>query len=522
MDVGVDVLSNIALSPVVVMKFLEQLNICKSCGPDNVTPRLLKECANSISSPLCTLFNKQLGSGSFPKMWKVANLLPVFKFDDKEMVENYRGISLLCIISNVFEKCVFSCVFPFFQPKLYHLQDGFVKGRSCATRLLRSTFDFAKALDEKKQLDAVFLDYSKAFDSVSFNCLLRELFGVGIRGNLLSCFRSYLTDCWYRTVDGQAFPLLPISSGVPQGSILGPLLFIIYINSAPGATDARTTVQLYADDMKCYRVIDNDIDAVQLQRDLLSLNSWSSEHFMKFNVNKCKHLVITKKRNFVHTSYNLNGSQIAVVSAEKDLGVHVSSNLSWNDHIDLIISKANKMLGVIYRTCTIECDQKTLLILYKSLVRPQLEYASQVWSPYTKDKIMALERVQRSATKFILKCDLTYPERLSKLGLFPLQLRREVLDLCFFFKCLKGHIDFHVLSYVSFKSYKYYMRNTEAILAKGRFRTNVFKFSFFNRIVDLWNGLPVAIRTIEQLSLFSKKVNQFYINKFNLNKEKFL
>ena len=141
---------------------------------------------------------------------------------------------------------------------------------------------------------------------------------------------------------------------------------------------------------------------------------------------------------------------------------------------------------------------------------------------FLKLKIKALERVQRRATKFILKCDLTYPERLAKLGIMPLEFRREVLDLCFFFNCLKGHIDFDVLSYVSFKSYKYHMRNTEAILAKGRFGTNVFKFSFFNRIVNLWNGLPVSIRTIDRVSLFSKKVNQFYISKFNLSKDKFL
>lgn len=142
-DVGADDLNNIELSPAIVLKFLEQLNICKSCRPDNVTSRLLKECANLISSPLCTLFNKQLQSGCFRKMWKMPNLVPVFNSGDKEMVENYRGISLLCIISKVLEKYVFSCVFPFFQPKLCHLQDGFVKGRLCVTSLLRSTFAFA-------------------------------------------------------------------------------------------------------------------------------------------------------------------------------------------------------------------------------------------------------------------------------------------------------------------------------------------------------------------------------------------
>ena len=140
-----------------------------------------------------------------------------------------------------------------------------------------------------------------------------------------------------------------------------------------------------------------------------------------------------------------------------------------------------------------------MLILCKSLVRPQLEYASQVWSPYTDDKILTLELVQTRATKFILKCDLTYPERLAKVALLPLEFRREVLDLCFFFKCLTGHADLDVASYVSFKSYKYDMRYSEAILVKDRFRTDVFKFSFFSRIVDLWNGLPVAIRTIHIL-----------------------
>ena len=128
---------------------------------------------------------------------------------------------------------------------------------------------------------------------------------------------------------------------------------------------------------------------------------------------------------------HFNGSQIMSVTTEKDLGIHVSTKLSWNNHIDVIISKANKMLGMIKRTCTNKCDQKTLIILYKSLVHPQLEYASQVWSPYTKEKITALERVQRRATKFILKTDLCYPERLVKLRLLPLEYRREILDLRF-------------------------------------------------------------------------------------------
>ena len=200
--------------------------------------------------------------------------------------------------------------------------------------------------------------------TVSFNCLLKELFDVGIRGKLLSWFRSYLTCRHHRTVIGGCeSSLLPISSGVPQGSNLGPLLLIIYMNTAPKAIHSSTTVKLYADDMKCFRIIDNINDVQQLQSDLSNLNNWSADHFMEFNSKKCKYLTIRRKNNIVNSNYTLNGSQIL-----SDLGVHVSTKLSCNNHIDILISKANKMLGMIKTTCTNECDQKTLIILYKSLI----------------------------------------------------------------------------------------------------------------------------------------------------------
>lgn len=176
---------------------------------------------------------------------------------------------------------------------------------------------------------------------------------------MLIWFRSYLTRRHHRTViDGCESSLLQISSGVPQGSILGPLLFIIYINTAPKAIRSSTIVQLYADDMKCFRIIDDNNDVQQLQSDLSNLNDWSADHFMEFNSRKCKHLVITRKKYIVDSTYTLNGSQILSVTTEKDLGVHVSTKLSWNYHIDVIISKANKMLSMIKRTGTDECDLK--------------------------------------------------------------------------------------------------------------------------------------------------------------------
>ena len=207
---------------------------------------------------------------------------------------------------------------------------------------------------------------------------------MSIRGQLLSWFRSYLTCRRHRTViDGCESSLLPISSGVPQESNLGPLLFIILMNTAPKVIHSSTTVQLYVDDMKCFRIIDNTNNVQQLHSELSNLNDWSTDHFMEFNSKKCKYLAITRKKNVVDLNFTLNGSQIMSVKTEKDLSVHVSTKLSWNNHTDVITSKANEMLGIIKRTYINEYDQKTLIILYKSLIRSQLNYALQVWSPYT-------------------------------------------------------------------------------------------------------------------------------------------
>ena len=162
-------------------------------------------------------------------------------------------------------------------------------------------------------------------------------------------------------------------------------IIIIYINSAPSIRDTSTTVQLYADDMKCYRVTDNDAGAFQLQRDTIKFLKIVGRLGLSWNSTLLSVSTLSlQRKKIVHASHNLNGSQTEVTSTEKDLGVHVSSNLSWIDHIDLILSKANTMLGSISRTCTNECDQKPLFILCKSLASPQLEYASQVWFPCTK------------------------------------------------------------------------------------------------------------------------------------------
>ena len=299
---------------------LSQLQPGKATGPDSVPTRLLKECAEEISPSLCKLFNTLLSAGHFPSIWKDAVIVPIFKSGSKENVENYRGISLLSIVSKVLERCVHNHMFAAIKPSLYKLQDGFVGGRSCVTSLLRTTHNFAKALDDRQQIDVLYLDYSKAFDSVSHRRLIGKLHSIGIRGSLLKWLKSYVSGRRHKTViDGEASSWLPVKSGVPQGSILGPLLFVTYVNDLAGVVDDNSIVQLYADDTKCYRLISDRSDQLQLQSDLDKLQKWSTDQCMSFNIKKCRQLCVTKKRNPLHYDYFIGSTCVPKALQEKDL-----------------------------------------------------------------------------------------------------------------------------------------------------------------------------------------------------------
>ena len=226
---------------------------------------------------------------------------------------------------------------------------------------------------------------------------------------------SYLSNRRQRVVlDGISSSWSDVSSGVPQGSLLGPLFFVIFISDLPEVVLPGSTMALYADDCKCSRIIDTAGDLELFQQDLDGLHQWSVRNFMNFNVKNCKIMKITKKIQPLTSSSFLENSELEEVKEFKDLGIITNRHLSWNPHIDYIVSKANRMLGLIKRTCKGLDDPKTLRTLYCSLVRSNLEYCSVVWSPYTKRNTDKLERVQRRATKLILKSDDPYDTRLKK------------------------------------------------------------------------------------------------------------
>ena len=267
-----------------VLAALKPLEVGKATGPDEIPAKLLKETASVIAPSLCKIFNKSLQLGSLRSDWKLANVVPVHKKGAKDHMENYHPISLLPVVSKVFERCMLNCI----KDNLYHVislkQHGFCTGRSRVTNLVEALDHIGSLLDSGSQVDTIYLDMSKAFDKVSHRRLVHKLIQVGFGGNLLTWFCSYLSGRYQPvTVLSATSDKLPVTSGVPQGSILGPALFLLYVNDFPEVVSSSSRVFMFADDTKIFREIKTLDDAFSLQKDLGKLATWSYSSGLLFN-----------------------------------------------------------------------------------------------------------------------------------------------------------------------------------------------------------------------------------------------
>ena len=311
---------------------------------------------------------------------------------------------------------------------------------------LSTVHDLMSIFDRKKQADVAVLDFSKAFDVVPHQRLLGKLRHCGINGRALKWIADFLSRCTQRVVvDGAYSWWSPVHSGVPQGTVLGPLLFLIYINDLPDSVSRK--VRLFADDCLVYREVGSIDDQLALQRDLDSLENWAHIWGMKFNPSKCTILTISRSPP-LHKFYSLCGTILQQVSEAKYLGVNISEDLHWSKHIQGLASKASSTLGLLRRNLSL-CPQKLREQAYISLIRSRLEHCAAIWDPHLEKDTQQLEAIQRRAARFVVQDFSRYSSvksYLNDLKWAPLKDRRRDIRLTFLFKIVTGNILYHIIS----------------------------------------------------------------------------
>ena len=496
LDRSAPFMNDIAVSKDGVIKLLKGLNPSKALGPDELHPRVLKELATELGPVLAHLFQQSIDTGEIPKEWSLANICPLFKKSDRSLACNYRPVSLTCVPCKLLEHIVCSNIMAHLDEYklLSDRQHAFRKGHSCETQLTTVINDWAKILDNRGQVDTFILDFEKAFDTPPHELLKSKLFGYGIGGKTLKWIDSFLCFRQQRVVvNGVKSDWAPVLSGVPQGTVLGPLLFSLYINDI--SSDIESEIRLFADDCVCYREIKDEKDTMKLQRDIDRLGSWARKWGMRFQPVKCNMMQLTRKRiKKIHASYTLEGTNLENVESIKYLGVTITSDLRWNTHVSNVCTKANRTLGFLRRNLH-SCPQEVKEAAYKGLVRPVLDYGSSVWDPPGVVLQEELESVQKRAARFVTgNYDYETGSMTGILGQLKwesLKKRRKDNRLILLYKGLKGKASVPTDDLIP-KTRR--CRNQHSMAFQTPIaNTDVYKGSFFPQTIRDWNALPDSL-----------------------------
>ncbi len=481
---------------------MEKLANKKSAGPDSIPQFLLKKLSVPLAIPLTIIFNKSFIESKLPSLWLEANVTPIFKNKGSSNdPSNYRPISLTCIPCKLMESVIRDVLYEFIKPKIFRGQHGFQAKKSTVSQLLETFNDWVISIDRNKIIDVLYIDFAKAFDTVNHRRLILKLKSYGVEGNLLRWLEAFLTNRKQSVVvEGVKSDELPVLSGVPQGSVLGPLLFLIFINDLPKVI-RHSFSKIFADDYKLYMAFDR-VDPLfnTFQQDIDNLVSFSETNQLRIAYNKCGILHLGYK-NPNHTYY-FNQTPINDIDSIRDLGILMNNDLKFNQHFKNMCSSANIQSNLIYK-CFYTRRPEFLTQMFKVFVRPKLEYASSVWNPsYLKD-IDLIEQVQRRFTKRIPGMShVPYTQRLEHLELESLELRRIHIDLHYVYKLLNQLVDSSYQQF--FETTNLATRNNSLPLRKPWFNKDVYKHSFAVRVVDWWNKLPKEVVTAKNLTDFKR------------------
>jgi hypothetical protein len=496
-----------------VAKCISSLKPNKATGLDKISARLLKDAAPVIISSLTHLLNLSIINKTVPKIWKSARLTPLHKAGAKDDPSNFRPISILPSISKILERVIHSQLSTYLSTNklLTTSQFGFRLNSSTVNATAKFTDNVLKSMDDGKVTGAIFLDLAKAFDTVNHTILLRKLSLLGLDANSCDWFRSFLTDRSQATQFSNTLSdAARVTTGVAQGSILGPLLFIIYVNDLPSILD-HCCVTLFADDTVLY-VSSKSTDTLQnlLNSDLQKLCYWLKENHLTVNIKKSKAMIIGSSQRLAKITssleFTIDNTRLDQVKSFKYLGVLINENLSWKEHVDHIKSKVNKKIGLFNRI------KKFLplpyrILFYNSYILPIFDYSDIVWGDRGNDTLMSeLQTLQNKVARSIL--DLPFrssaSEALKSLSWKNLKLRK-LHRLIFIYKC-KNDLFSHKFEIIYSHNVHKYNTRSKCNIRKSSASHKWGHWTSVNFACNDWNSLDNSIREANNLTSFKNAI----------------
>ena len=504
-------LENVIFTESTIRKQITKLKSNSAPGPDKISAHLLQHAREELLLPLKIIFNLSLKSGTVPQDWRHATVTPIFKKGTKGDPANYRPVSLTSIPCKIFESILKDKIMQHLMSNnlINESQHGFMPGKSCSTNLVIFLDKLTEIVDRGKAADIFYLDFAKAFDKVPKARLIQKLRTKGISGNILNWIENWLTDRTQSVRVGNASSSnCDVKSGVPQGSVLGPPLFTIFIDDIDDSATLIDLLMKFADDTKGLQEIGGEDDRRKLQMTLDRLTNWAEEWGMKFNIEKCK--IMHVGRNNPHFDYYMDGIKLKTVEEEKDIGVTIHKSLKPSAHCKRVADTANAVLRQLTKNFHFR-DRHVFRKLYIQYVRPHVEFASPAWSPWNEADKNVIENVQKRAVSMISGLTgTTYEAKCQELGLDTLEERRRKQDLVQAYKILSGKDNVRpelLFTKVGGQPERLTGFTTDPLnLTVNRSRLEVRKNSYATRVAEDWNRLSNNTKSSRSVGIFKNAI----------------